>query len=66
MGYINKSNTAKHGKKYFKNLRLFSCNFPYSELKSLTQTGNGTKYKLCNDVEENPGPVMDHVDPSKQ
>ena len=44
---------------------MFSCNFPYSELKSLTHTGNGTKYKLCNDVEENPGPVMDHVDPSK-
>ena len=36
MRYINKSNTAKHGKKYFKYLRLFSCNFPYSELKSLT------------------------------
>ena len=65
MRYINKSNTAKHGKKYFKYLRLFSCNFPYSELKSPTHTGNGTKYKLCNDVEENPGPVMDHVDPSK-
>ena len=27
MRYVNKSNTAKHGKKYFKYLRLFSCNF---------------------------------------
>ena len=44
---------------------MLSCNFPYSEDKSLTHTGNCTKYKLCNDVEENPGPVMDHVDPSK-
>ena len=65
MRYVNKSNTATHGKKYFKYLRLFSCNFPYGEHKSLTHTGNCTKYKLWNDVEENPGPVMDHVDPSK-
>ena len=46
-------------------LRLCSCNFPYSEYKSLTHRGNCTKYKLCNDVEENPGPVMHHVNPSK-
>ena len=65
MRYVNKSNTAKHGKKYFKYLRLFSCNFPYNEDKSLTHRGNCTKYKLCNDVEENPGPVMHHVNPSK-
>ena len=65
MRYVNKSNTAKHGKKYFKYLRLFSCNFPYNEDKSLTHSGNCTKYKLCNDVEENPGPVMHHVNPSK-
>ena len=65
MRYVNKSNTAKHGKKYFKYLRLFSCNFPYNEDKSLTHRGNCTKYKLCNDVEENPGPVMHHVDPIK-
>ena len=65
MRYVNKSNTAKHGKKYFKYLRLFSCNFPYNEDKSLTHRGNCTKYKLCNDVEENPGPAMHHVDPNK-
>ena len=46
-------------------LRLCSCNFPYSEYKSLTHRGNCTKYKLCNDVEENPGPAMHHVDPNK-
>ncbi|RMX54892.1 hypothetical protein pdam_00015101 [Pocillopora damicornis] len=40
-------------------------NFPYSEYKSLTHRGNYTKYKLCNDVEENPGPAMQHVDPNK-
>ena len=62
MRYVNKSHKAKHGKKYFKYLRLFSCNFPYSEHNSLTHTGNCTKYKLCYDVEENPGPVMHHVD----
>ena len=44
---------------------LFSCNFPYSEYKSLTHRGNYKKYKLCNDVEENPGPAMQHVDPNK-
>ena len=65
MRYVNKSNTAKHGNKYFKYLRLFSCNFPYSEDKSLTHRGNYTKYKLCNDVEEYPGPVMHRVNPSK-
>ena len=40
----------------YKYLRLFSCNFPYSEYKSLNQRGSCTKYKLCNDI-ENPGPV---------
>lgn len=35
------------------------------EYKSLTHRGNYTKYKLCNDVEENPGPAMQHVDPNK-
>ena len=52
-------------KKCFKYLRLFSFNFPYSEYKSLTHRGNCTKYKFCNDLEENPGPVMHLVDPSK-
>ena len=65
MRYGNKSNIAKHRKKYFKYLTLFSCNFPYGEYKSLTHIGNCTKYKLCNDLGENPGPVMHHVDPSK-
>ena len=65
MRYVNKSNTGKHGKKYFKYLRLFSCNFLYSEYKSLTHRGNCTKYKLCSDVEENPGPVMYRGDPSR-
>ena len=46
-------------------LRLCSFNFLYSEYKSLTHRGNCTKYKLCNDVEENPGPAMQHVDPNK-
>ena len=46
-------------------LRLCLCNFPYSEYKSLTHRGNCTKYKLCNDVEENPGPAMHHVDSNK-
>ena len=46
-------------------IQLSSCNFPYSEYKSLTHRGNCTKYKLCNDVEENPGPAMHHVDPNK-
>ena len=64
MRHVNKSNTAKHGEKYFKYLRLFSCKFPNREYKSLTHRGNCTKYKLCNDVEENPGPVVHHVDPS--
>ena len=36
MRYVNNSNTAKHGEKYFKYSRLFSCKFPYSEYKSLT------------------------------
>ena len=65
MRYGNKSNIAKHRKRYFKYLTLFSCNFPYGEYKSLTHIGNCTKYKLCNDLGENPGPVMHHVDPSK-
>ena len=51
--------------KIFQYLRMFSCNFPYIEHKSLTHTGNCTKHKPCNDVGEKPGPVMDHVDPSK-
>ena len=46
-------------------LRLCSFNLPYSEYKSLTHRGNYTKYKLCNDVDENPGPAMQHVDPNK-
>ena len=65
MRYGNKSNIAKHRKKYFKYLTLFSCNFPYGEYKSLTHIGNCTKYKLCNDLGENPGPVMHHFDTSK-
>ena len=64
MRHVNKSNTAKHGEKHFKYLSLFSCKFPNREYKSLTHRGNCTKYKLCDDVEENPGPVVHHVDPS--
>ena len=50
MRYVNKSNTARHGKKYFKHL-TFLCNFLYNEFKSLTDRGDFTKYKLCNDVD---------------
>ena len=31
MGYVYDSSRDKHGKKYLKYLRFFSCNFPYSE-----------------------------------
>ena len=57
MEYVYNSFTDKHGKKYLKYLRLFSCNFPYSEYKGLNQRGNCTKYKLGNDKEKNSGPV---------
>lgn len=53
MRYVYNSSTEKHGKKYLKYLRLFSCHFPYSEYKSLTHRGNCTKYKPCNDIEKN-------------
>ena len=64
MRYNNASRDT-HGKKYRKYLRFFSCNFPYREYKGVIHRGNGTKYKLHNDIEKNPGPVMHHVDPSK-
>ena len=31
MGYVYNSSRDKHGKKYLKYLRFFSCNFPYRE-----------------------------------
>ena len=34
-------------------------------VKGVIHTGNCTKYKLHNDIEKNPAPVMHHVDPSK-
>ena len=64
MRYKNASR-HKHGKKYLKYLRFFSCNFPYSEYKGVIHRGNCTKYKLHNDIEKNPGPVMHHLDPGK-
>ena len=39
--------------------------FQYSEYKSLSHKGNCTKYKLCNDIEKNPRPLMQFVDPTK-
>ena len=65
MRYNNDASRDTHGKKYHKYLRFFSCNFPYSEYKSVIHRGNCTKYKLHNDIEKNPDPVMHHVDPSK-
>ena len=61
----NNASRDKHGKKYLKYLKFISCNFPYSEYKGVIHRGNCTKYKLHNDLEKNPGPVMHHVDPSK-
>ena len=52
MRYVNKSNKL--------NMERNISNY-----LSLTHRGNCTKYKLCNDVEENPGPAMHHVDPNK-
>ena len=39
--------------------------FLYSKRKSLAHKGNCAKYKLCNDIEKNPGPVMQYFDPPK-
>ena len=61
----NNASSDTHGKKYLKYLRFFSCNFLYSGYKGVIHRGNCTKYKLHNDTEKNPGPVMHHVDPSK-
>lgn len=55
----------KHGKKHFKYFRLFCCNFPHSEYKNVTHKGNCTRYRLLNDIEKNPGPLMHGVDPTK-
>ena len=52
----------KERKLYLKYSKLFSCPFLYSEYKSSTQKNNCTKYKLCKDIEKNPGPVIHHVD----
>lgn len=57
MRYVYSSSRDKHGKKYLKYLRFFSCNLPYSEYKGVIHRGNCTKNKLCNDVEKNPGLV---------
>ena len=65
MRYNNASRDT-HGKKYLKYLRSFSCNSHIvSEYKGVIHRGNCTKYKLHNDIEKNPDPVMHHVDPSK-
>ena len=58
-------NKDKHGKKYFKCFRLFFCNFPHSEYKNVTHKGNLTRYRRSNDIEKNPGPLMQGVDPTK-
>ena len=42
------------GRSYLKYLRLFSCNFPYSEYKGLNQRSNCTKYKLFHDLAKKP------------
>ena len=54
MRYVLKSSRDKHGKKYLKYLRFFSCNCPYSEDKGVIHRGNCTKNKLYNDIEEKP------------
>lgn len=63
--YVYNSSRDKYGKKYLKYLRIFSCNFPYSEYKGVIHGENCTKNKLWNDIGKNPGPGMHHVDPSK-
>ena len=60
--YGYNSNKDKNGKKYF---RLFCCNFPHSEYKNVTHKANCTRYRLSNDIEKNPGPLMHGVDPTK-
>ena len=65
MRYVYNSSRDKHGKKYLKYLRFFSCNFPYSECKGVIRRSNCTKNKFYNDMDKNPGPGMHHVDPSK-
>ena len=62
--YRSSSRADKHGKKYLKYRRLFSCNFPYSEYKTLTHKDNCTTHKLFNDIEKNPGPVTHYVEPN--
>lgn len=62
--YILHSN--KHHKKYQTWLKLFSCNyFSNNEYKGVTHKANCTQYKLCNDIEKNPGPGVHYVDPTK-
>ena len=65
MKYGYNSNKDKHGKKYFKYFRLFSYNFPHSEYKNVTHKGNCARYRLSNDIEKNPGPLMHGVDRTK-
>ena len=60
--YFYNSKKMKERKLYLKYSKLFSCHFLYSEYKSSTHKNNCTKYKLCKDMEKNPGPVIHHVD----
>ena len=50
-------------------ITLFSCsnvsNLLDNEFKGGSHKGNCTKYKLCHDVEKNPGPCVQNVDSSQ-
>ena len=45
MRYVYNSSRDKHGKKYLKYLRFFSCNLPCFEYKGLIHRGNCTMYE---------------------
>ena len=48
-----------------KNLPLCTCNYPfYSAYNSLNHRVNFGQFKLCTDIEKNPGPSVD-VDATK-
>ena len=62
----NISHSNQHLKIYQTWFKLISCNyFLHNEYKGANHKGNCTRYKLSNDIEKNPGPIMRYVDPSK-
>ena len=52
MRYVCNSSRDKHGKKYLKYLRFFSCNFPYSEYMDVIHIGNCAMNKFSNDIKK--------------